>query len=130
MTKGKYLKRFSKLFQEFMNKEPLYPWACFISFLLCVCCLALPLWRIVPLADTNPFLPLHYNVYFGVDRFGPWYHIFFLPALGFLFFLLNTALQMHFFRSEKLLSRFLAISTMFIEVTFVIAMILIILLNL
>ncbi len=129
MTKGKYVKRLFKLFYEFMKKEPLYPWAFFVSFLLFAACLALPIWRIVPLSNATPFIPLHYNVYFGVDRFGPWYEIFALPALGLLFFLLNVALQMHFFRSEKLLTRFLAISTIFIELIFVISMVLIILLN-
>lgn len=130
MTKGKYFKRLFKLFYEFMKKEPLYPWAFFVSFLLFTVCLALPIWHIVPLAKSSPYIPLHYNVYFGVDRFGSWYNIFVLPALGLLFFLLNTMLQMHFFRSEKMLSRFLAISTVLIELIFVIAMMLIILLNL
>ncbi len=32
---------------------------------------------------------LHYNIYFGVDLIGPWYHIFIMPAVSSLVYLLN-----------------------------------------
>lgn len=100
-----------------------------VSVLLWLTCLGLLVWRIVPLAQDKAYLPLHYNVYFGVDRFGPWYQVFVLPGLGLLFLLMSLIMQTHFFRREKMLARFFSISTTFLEAVFVIAAILVILLN-
>lgn len=91
--------------------------------------LVFPIWRLLPLAKDQPFIPLHYNVYFGVDRFGAWYEAFIIPALGFLFLFLSLIMQTHFYKSEKMLSIFFAISTIFLEFTFFVAMVLLILLN-
>lgn len=100
-----------------------------MSILLFAFTLVLPIWRIVPIAFSKPFIPLHYNVYFGVDRFGPWYAIFVLPVLGFLFLIINVSIQVHFASREKLLTRFFSVSTVVLELIFLIAMLLIILLN-
>jgi len=107
----------------------LYRSSLFVSLFFTVITLALPIWRIVPLSSTQPFIPLHYNVYFGVDRFGPWYDVFVLPALALLFLLINIFLQTHFFQSEKVLARIFALSTVFIEIVLAVAMCLIVLLN-
>lgn len=32
---------------------------------------------------------LHYNVYFGIDAFGPWQHLLFFPMYGISFVFLN-----------------------------------------
>ena len=83
----------------------------------------------MPLADENPFLPLHYNVYFGVDRFGPWYQVFALPALGLLFLFVSIIMQTVFFRKEKMLARFFSVSSVFLEVALLVATGLVVLLN-
>lgn len=100
-----------------------------ISLFLFACLTALPIWRIVPLAENQPFLPLHYNIYFGVDRFGNWYQVFFLPALGLLFFLINIFFQTHFYKREKLLVQLFAYLTILIEFALLASMVLIVLLN-
>ena len=91
---------------------------------------ALPLWRILPLAETKPFIPLHYNVYMGVDAFGPWYGVFALPALGAAVLAVNLALQSFFFKRERILSVFFAIATLASELVLLAAMLMIVLLNL
>lgn len=100
-----------------------------MSVFLFVLTLALPIWRIVPIASEQNYIPLHYNIYFGVDKFGPWYSIFVLPILGFVFIVINIALQTHFALREKLLTRIFAASTVFLEMILFVAMVLIILLN-
>jgi len=125
----KQAKLFLKSLSDMLAKERLYPWMLGASVLLWLLTLALPLWRIVPLAGETPFLPLHYNVYFGVDRFGPWWQVFVPNALGLLFLCVALSMQARFFRREPLLSRFFSISTVLIEATFFVAMVLLVLLN-
>ena len=91
--------------------------------------LALPIWRIVPLGAARPFIPLHFNVYFGVDRLGPWKQIFTLPILGGVLFLFNLLLQTIVFKKEKLLAFLISAATVFLECIFFVAMVLIVLLN-
>lgn len=99
------------------------------SGILLLLTVALPAWRILPLAEQKPFIPLHYNVYMGVDAFGPWYGIFVLPALGVALLLVNLAFQAALFRRERVLSAFFAVTTFITELILFVAMVLIVLLN-
>ncbi|MFA6909244.1 MAG: hypothetical protein WC289_05195 [Patescibacteria group bacterium] len=45
--------------------------------------------RLHPTADP---VPLHYNIYFGIDLIGAWWHIFLFPGIGLLILLLNSTL--------------------------------------
>lgn len=53
-------------------------------------------------------IPLHYNIYFGIDLYGNWYEILVLPSFGLLFLVINSILGAIFFSKEKILSYFLA----------------------
>lgn len=125
----KKVKQFFKSFRELLQHGRFVRWTLIVSFVLSVATFVLPTWRIVPLAKEQPFIPLHYNIYFGVDRFGPWYHAFIIPALGFFFLIISLIMQTHFYKKEKMLATFFAISTIFLELTFLVAMGLLILLN-
>ena len=125
----KQAKQSLKSFQEMLGQGRLYLWMFVTSLVLWLSMLGLLWWRIVPLAAENPYLPLHYNVYFGVDRFGPWYQVFSLPALGFVFLLVSVVMQTVFFRKEKMLARFFSVSSVFLEATLLVATGLIVLLN-
>lgn len=113
-----------------MLHTPRYLWSFASALFLLVLVVALPLWRIVPIGVTRQYIPLHYNIYFGVDRFGSWKQIFVIPVLGLVLLLINLFFQTIVFRHQKLLATFLAISSIFIELIFLISMILIVLLNL
>lgn len=112
-----------------LHKERLYLWMLGASIFLLALTLALPIWRIVPIAGEKPYLPLHYNIYFGVDRFGPWWQVFVPPALGVVFLLVALAMQVRFFRREPMLGRFFSVSTVLIEAVLLVAMTLLVLLN-
>ncbi len=128
--------KFSKRVQYFfadtreMLHIKLYVWCVVFSLVLLALNLALPIWRIAPLASVRPYIPLHYNIYLGVDRLGPWNQIFLLPILGFALFVFNLVLQTIAFRKEKLLASMVAIATVLIEALLLCAMALIVLLNL
>lgn len=74
-------------------------------------------------------IPLHYNIYFGIDLFGPWYQIFILPLLGLIFFLINFPISSFVYRKEKILSYFLVATSSFVQIIFVLAIIFIIFIN-
>lgn len=83
-----------------------------------------------PLVKDLSVIPLHYNIYFGIDLIGSPLRIFVLPLLGFLVGLLNFILAYIFYNRDKLLSYFLIISTILLEFFLVIASFFIILINL
>jgi len=102
---------------------------CAISLLFLIAMWLLPIWRIVPLAEQKPFLPLHYNVYMGIDRFGPWYYAFFIPVLGTLLWIVNTVFEALFFQKARILSSFFAFGTVITECILFASLIFMILLN-
>ena len=125
-------KRLQHFFQDLrdMMRLPRFVWSFLFAFFFCVLNFILPILRILPLKEARPFIPLHYNIYFGVDQFGPLDKIFLLPILGFCLFLLNVIFQTVAFRREKLLAFIIAVATVILEGIFFGAMVLIVLLNL
>lgn len=89
----------------------------------------LPIWRILPLASETPFIALHYNIYLGVDRLGSIAHIFFLPALGLVFLLVNLTIEAWVYRTQKTLVLFFSAATPFLQFILLCAMTLIVLIN-
>lgn len=85
--------------------------------------------KIVPLSAQNEYLPLHYNIYFGVDLIGAWYKIFAIPGAGTVFFIVNCALAVVFYKKEKILSYFVAAANFILSIGLAVALVLIILLN-
>lgn len=128
--------KFSKRVQFFFTdakewlRTKIGAWCFALAFFFLALDVALPVWRILPLAESRPYIPLHYNIYLGVDRLGPWYQIFVIPALGFGLFLFHLILQTIAFRKEKLLATMVAIATVILEFLLLVAMALIVLLNL
>lgn len=122
--------RFLKSYVDMMKREKRYAWSLFVSFLLFLLTLALPLWKILPMASVNPFIPLHYNVLFGIDRFGPWFSIFWIPGLGFASLLTNTIVSTSVYHQEKFMATLLMIGSLFVQLTLLCAMTLIVLVNL
>jgi len=56
------------------------------------------------------FVPLHYNIYFGIDLYGPWYQILTLPATGLGLLFINFILSFILYKRVKLFSYALLIS--------------------
>lgn len=71
-------------------------------------------------------IPLHYNIYFGIDFFGPPTNIFIIPLAGSIILLINFILAYLIFIRVKLLSNFLVSLVSFYEILLLIASLLII----
>ncbi|MBU0646419.1 hypothetical protein KJ611_03010 [Patescibacteria group bacterium] len=121
--------QYTRNFIDLLKHHKIYSWSTVISLVLVILTFALPAWRVLPLVQEQDFLPLHYNIYFGIDRFGPWYYIFVPAALGGTLLIINLIFQTAFFRRESVLSYFFAVATVFSEIMLFVAMIFIVLLN-
>lgn len=81
------------------------------------------------LPEDQAFVPLHYNIYLGIDSYGAWQTIFLLPFFGVLFLLINTLLAFIVFNKREILSYFLSFSAAVLQIFFFIASLLTILIN-
>ena len=127
-----YKKEFEEIWKSckrMFQKSRVVQWTTALSVFFLVATTALPIWRILPLAAESPFIALHYNIYLGIDRLGPISHIFFLPALGLLFLVVNLSIQAWGYRTQKTLSLFFAASNPFLQFILLGAMSLIVLIN-
>ncbi|MFA6512101.1 MAG: hypothetical protein WCV86_03200 [Patescibacteria group bacterium] len=59
------------------------------------------------LIPTEQPVPLHYNIYFGIDAIGPWYAYYYLPAGSVALLIFNCILAFWVVRSDRMLSRIL-----------------------
>ncbi len=126
----KVFRRFRHAIVDLLRTSVLYRRTTMVSSVLLLLTVALPVWRILPIASEKPFIPLHYNVYMGVDAFGPWYAIFILPLLGVGLLVVNLVFAAAFYRREHMLVAFFAVATFVTELVLLAAMVLIVLLNL
>ena len=121
---------FREDFRHLLKHSKLFRRTTVVSGALLLLTVALPIWKIIPIGADNPFIPLHYNVYMGIDEFGPWQSVFVLPAIGLVLLLVNVVLQGTLHRHEKVLSTFFAVATVASEAVLLVSMTLIVLLNL
>ncbi len=129
---GRVITRARKLkgaVRDIFANSKFYRWTAIVSAGLVVLTTLLPFWKIIPNLHGADYIPLHYNIYFGVDKFGPWYYIFALPALGILMLLTNILFEAIYAKHEHVLSIFFAITTLLVETILLGSMVLITLIN-
>lgn len=51
---------------------------------------------------SSDFVPLHYTIYFGLDRFGPKYDLFLFPSFGTVILVLNIFISRIVFADNRL----------------------------
>jgi len=71
-------------------------------------------------------IPLHYNIYFGVDLLGDKKEIFKLPLIALLILLVNFILARVIYKKDKILSYFLVLASFLIQIFLLIAGLLIV----
>jgi hypothetical protein len=81
------------------------------------------------LPPEQSFIPLHYNIYLGIDFFGAWQKIFLFPGIAVFILILNTILAFILFNKKELVSYFLVISSTLCQIFLLISTILAILIN-
>jgi hypothetical protein len=75
-------------------------------------------------------IPLHYNVFLGIDLIGQWYHAFILPLIGLVVVIVNFILAFALYSKKILISYFLSFTSLLTQLILIVASLLIILINL
>lgn len=78
-------------------------------------------WRLSP-----DFIPLHYTVYFGFDRFGPKSDIFLFPTLGTVILALNWPVVNALFKRNALWQGLLWAATLVLELILLLSLMLVV----
>ncbi|MBU1177714.1 hypothetical protein KJ903_00680 [Patescibacteria group bacterium] len=60
-------------------------------------------------------IPLHYNIYNGIDIVDLWYKVFIIPAFGLFLLLINLITSISFFRREKFIAYLLNLSNILVQ---------------
>ncbi len=83
-----------------------------------------------PQMRSELFVPLHYNIHFGVDLIGQWWQLFTSPFIAAVILLVNWIIAVYFFKKEPVLSSFFAVVAAICAALLFVATIFIVLLNL
>ena len=116
-------------FSEFKKAPVFYRWAMVLSLIILLATFALLFLRLAPLFEPGQSIPLHYNIYFGIDIFGQWERLFLLPSIGLAFFFVNGVAQLFFVRRIPLLALFFTCGTILVELVFLISLLFVVLMN-
>lgn len=106
----------TKIFTGLIFKDNFFRIIFFLSVIL-----NLIIWTVLylnfwPLQETRGVLPLHYNIYFGIDFVGEWYKIFIVPTAGIFFIVINLFVADVVYLRDKVVSYFLAGAGLFIQI--------------
>jgi len=78
------------------------------------------------IGQVGDIIPLHYNVYFGVDKIGARAEFLQIPEMGLLILALNLFLALNVYKHERLSAYFLILTAALMQVFLLIAGVLII----
>ena len=109
---------FKQNLKEFLGKPILY----LPVFLACFLNLLLWLFLIIRIQPSAAWIPLHYNVNFGIDFLGPWLYIFLFPLAGFALIVLDLILGLSFQVKEVLLTRLLVWSAVIVQLFIILSL--------
>lgn len=124
------LRKYLTTFQALPIRQPLFFVSAAFSILVLALILALLLWRLRPIVEGRDLIPLHYNVYVGVDRVGAWTRLLWIPGFGALVFFFNFLSASWWYGQEKMLATFFVVGTPLVELVLLVATLLILLVNL
>ncbi len=78
------------------------------------------------LEPTDHPVPLHYNIYFGIDLIGNWYHLYFMPLSGLVILLVNAFLLKSLREKEIFIKYVIVAASSFCQLIILIATIFIV----
>ena len=104
-------------------------WAFIVALLVLIPIWVIPFWLLRDVVPPGELLPLHYNVYLGVDYAGPWYVSLFFPGFATIVLILNTVIATRLRKESKLLANTLVVSAMFVSILTLLALFFVLVLN-
>lgn len=81
------------------------------------------------LPKEQSYIPLHYNIYTGIDLFGSWQRIFIWPAIGLIILIINFIFSIILYDKKEVISYFLSCTTTIVQIFLLISTLLTILIN-
>ena len=72
--------------------------------------------NLLRIKKVDEMIPLHYNVYFGIDYIGDWHKIFIIPIMGIIVLIVNFLLALLIYYKDKFISYILLFVVSFIQV--------------
>lgn len=112
-------------FKDFCLKSHLYrPLIITLILNLLIWCFLI---KLIPISSS--WIPLHANVYFGIDWLGPWIYIFIYPALALIFALINFILAMELQAYNLFLSRLILWISLIIQLIVTLGLVFLIISN-
>lgn len=119
------LDSFSSILEKFF-KDKLLKFSLIFSLLLNLLLWFYLAWQIRKLPSV---IPLHYNIYYGIDFLGPWYYLIFLVGFGLALIVFNFFIALTVLTNHKILSYFLLSSLVVIQLLLFMACVAIININ-
>ena len=71
-------------------------------------------------------VPLHYDIFFGIDKIGLWYQALLFPSLAFMLLLVNFVIGYYIFTRDKYLSYYLSLMALILSMVSLIYIVVII----
>ncbi len=119
--------------QQSVLEEELLPGVVKVSTLVFGVCwvlgVALLCWRILPLVYGRDSVPLHYNIYVGIDAFGPWWKLLEVPIVSFAIALVNAVVAATVLKKRTMLALAMWSVTLFVGILALMALVRIVLIN-
>ncbi len=81
------------------------------------------------LGSSGDIIPLHYNIYFGVDLVGEWKKVFVVPLAGAFFILINFLVSDIVYLRDRVIGYFLAGTGLFIQIILLGASFMVVMIN-
>jgi hypothetical protein len=88
-----------------------------------------PIITTVTEGQTFTYIPLHYNIYTGIDSYGRWERLFYLPLFGEFVFAVNFFVAFLMYNKKEILSYLLSVTAMAVQIILLVAIIFVILIN-
>ena len=123
-------KSFLRSFTWLIFKDNFFRVTFLLAILLNFSIWSLIAFKFIPLVEVGQPIPLHYNIYFGIDFIGDWYKLLFIPLLGIFFIITNFILSDIVYLRDKVISYFLLGANVFTQLILLIGTYMIILINL
>lgn len=103
----------SREYRQSFLSNPFLLTATLVAFLGNAALWVLLAFRLQPRAEV---VPLHYNIYFGIDLVGPWWYTYILAIAGLLVFIVNLLLTIAIASRERVAAYFLTMGSILVQI--------------
>jgi len=100
-----------------------------VTLVLLAVAWTVPTWRLSGISPEGYGIPLHSNIYFGVDYVKSWWYVLYYPGFATLVFFVNILLMSVEKKRNLLLAQMLSVSAMVVSFFVVVALFFVLLLN-